>query len=69
MKFRNKKREKEEEKFNYKPSKMIIVSAIFISSVLAFSDTNSLLFAISQTLLFLTFVSDIEIQKQRRGEN
>jgi hypothetical protein len=67
MKLRNKK-QKDEEKFDYRPSKLVIISAMFIVFLLTISKTNPTLFAISQGILFLSFVCDIELQKQRRGE-
>jgi hypothetical protein len=68
MRFRKKRHEKEEEKFNYRPSRLVIISAIFISFVLVFSEAPPILFAISQTMLFLTFIFDVEMQKQKNGE-
>jgi hypothetical protein len=59
MRFRKKRQEKEEEKFSYRPSKLLLISAILISFVLAVSEAPPLLFAISQTMLFLTFIFDV----------
>jgi hypothetical protein len=69
MKFRKEKHEKEEEKFSYRPSRLVIISAIFISFVLIVSEAPPILFAISQTMLFLTFIYDVENQKRERGDN
>jgi hypothetical protein len=68
MKFRKNKKKDEIEKFDYRPSRLVIISAIFISFLLIISDANPVFFAISQSMLFLVFVYDVEMQKQKMTE-